>query len=95
MDVKIETEISITVKVRGTYTPGAKPLPMRGEAVAVECPGWDEGVDDLDVVLEARDKYGTLRCIELAEFLDAETIESLESELRAAARDELERRGEP
>ena len=51
MHVEIETEIrnGLLVRATGTYTPGAEPLPVRGEAMAVHCPGWSEGVDDIEV----------------------------------------------
>ena len=51
MHVEIETEIrnGLAVTAYGTYTPGAEPLPVRGEAMAVHCPGWGEGVDDIEV----------------------------------------------
>ena len=94
MNVEIETAIEITVKVRGTFTPGAAPLPMRGEAVAVECPGWDEGVEDVEVLYVSKGSGTTLHSRNITEFLERETIEALESELIEAARAELERREE-
>ena len=89
MRVEVETTIEITVKVSGNYTPGAKPLPVRGEAVAVECPGWEEGVDDVEVEIVGKDdERDTVLTWRITKALDAEAIETLEHELIAAARDD-------
>ena len=51
MHVEIETEIrnGLAVTATGDYDPGAEPLPVRGEHMAVHCPGWPEGCDDIEV----------------------------------------------
>ena len=72
-DIEIETAIEITVKVRGRYTPGAPPTPQRGEAVAVECPGWDEGIDDFEVSVL---NICTMEPIDITAALDPESMDS-------------------
>ena len=87
-DIEIETDVQLTVKVRGRYTPGSPPLAQRGEAVAVECPGWNEGIEDLMAVIvhPSEETNGQ----EVTNILSAADIESLEHELIEAARAKLE-----
>lgn len=87
-DIEIEGVVELTVKVRGRYTPGAKATPMRGEAVAVECPGWGEGIEDFSVAIVPGNEQVT--GIEISSLLSGEAIESLENELIEAARAKLE-----
>ena len=92
MKITIETEIrgGLAVTVSAEYHPGAYPLPVRGEYMAVHCSGWDEYVDDIEVRTVAAPHFeqplnrDDERCIE-------------EALIRAgpeAMRDEWERAGE-
>ena len=51
MKVEIETTIrnGLPVMARGNFVPGAKPLAMQGEARGVWCPGWGDGVEDIEI----------------------------------------------
>ena len=60
MRVTIEAEIrgGLAVTASADYHPGADPLPVRGEHMAVHCPGWDEYVDDIEVRTAAAPHFG-------------------------------------
>ena len=49
--MKVTRTLEVEVDVEGEYTPGADPLPMKGEAMAVECPGWPEDAEVTGVYL--------------------------------------------
>ena len=49
--MKVTRTLEVEVDVEGEYTPGAPPLPMKGEAMAVECPGWPEDAEVTGVYL--------------------------------------------
>ena len=51
MKVEIETTIrnGLPVMARGRYTPGADYIPEPGGGMGVICPGWSEGVEDIEI----------------------------------------------
>ena len=90
--MKVETKMTIEVEVtvRGAYKPGASPLPVPGEAVAVVCPGWEEHVEDFEVEFPGGGKW-------MPEYdADCEDLlAELENGLIEAAKVEVERSEEP
>jgi len=70
---EIETYLELKLRVSGHYIPGQPPTPMRGEAMAVTCPGWGAHIEDLAVCLpNGKD---------ITDHLDEKDREALETEL--------------
>ena len=94
MNVEIETTIrnGLAVIATGTYTPGAAPLPVRGEAMAVHCPGWDEGVEDLEIRTLAAPHFDMT--FSLSRDDEERVAEALTIEGAEKYRDELDRADE-
>ena len=78
--IEIETTIrgGLPVQVEGTVTPGAPPLGVPGEAMAVICPGWPTEAEIESVMFRSGHPIGTV-------LSEADELR-LEDELIAAAK---------